>query len=344
MTPPAVLCAHLHKKFTTKGVVEDLSFTVAEGEILTLVGPSGCGKTTTLRLIAGFEELDDGRILIAQQEVAAPGRHLPPEKRRTGIVFQDYAIFPHLSVAENIAFGLPRRERPARVAEMLSFVGLDGMGARAPHALSGGQQQRVALARALAPRPVVLLLDEPFSNLDGALRQAMRAEVRQLLKKSGATAIFVTHDQEEALFMGDRIAVMNAGHLQQIGGPEEVFHRPRNRFVAEFIGQADFLPGVVSPDGIETALGLLAQESPYSPGTAVEVVVRADDVQIEPAPEGNGRIRDRQFLGIAFIYTIVLTDGTLLRSWQPHERMLAARAPVQVSLTAALAYPHYPRN
>ena len=344
MTASVVLCQHLHKQFSRKGVVEDVSFSVAEGEILALVGPSGCGKTTTLRLIAGFEELDSGRIQIDREEVAAPGRHLPPEKRRAGIVFQDYAIFPHLSVAENIGFGLPRRERQARVAEMLRFVGLDELGARMPHTLSGGQQQRVALARALAPKPVVLLLDEPFSNLDAALRGNMRTEVRGLLRASGTTAIFVTHDQEEALYMGDRIAVMQDGRLVQIDTPERVFHQPRNRFVAEFMGQADFLPGTVTAGGIETPLGVIAQASPYPAGTAVEIVVRADDVLLAEAEGGNGRIIDRQFIGIAFIYTIALTDGIRLRCWQPHEQALETGATVHVSLAPTPTLPHYPRD
>lgn len=314
-----VICRNLTKSFGNLTVVDDVSFSVARGQILALLGPSGCGKTTTLRLIAGFEQLDDGVILIDGEEVANGRFHLPPEKRRAGMVFQDYAIFPHLSVADNVGFGLPRgKGRPARVAEMLEFVGLADLGGRMPHELSGGQQQRVALARALAPEPAVLLLDEPFSNLDAALRTSVRQEVRELLKKSGTTAVFVTHDQEEALFIGDLVAVMNGGRLEQVGLAETVYHAPRSRFVAEFLGQTDFLPGVATAEGIESPLGFMPLEHHLSPGTAVELVVRPDDVKLEEAPDGASRILSRQFQGIAYLYRVVLPDGSVVQSWQSH--------------------------
>ncbi len=314
----AVSCQHLHKTFDKQPIVKDVSFTVAPGQILALLGPSGCGKTTTLRLIAGFEKLDQGRIEIAGTVVADGKLDVPPEKRRAGIVFQDYAIFPHLSVADNVGFGLPRRERVDRVAEMLDFVGLGGLEARMPHELSGGQQQRVALARALAPNPVVLLLDEPFSNLDAALREEMRSEVRGLLKASGTTAVFVTHDQEEALFMGDEVAVMNAGRIEQLGTPEQIFHQPQTRFVADFLGNTDFVAGRVTEQGIETPLGLLPQTVDLPTGTAVSIASRPDDVDIDVVDAGNGRITSRQFIGIAFIYEVTLNDGTKVHSWQSH--------------------------
>ncbi|MFO7680427.1 MAG: ABC transporter ATP-binding protein, partial [Chloroflexota bacterium] len=278
---PAVVCRNLVKSFGNLLVVDDVSLSVPTGKILALLGPSGCGKTTTLRLIAGFEQLDGGSIWIDGQEVANGRFHLPPEKRRAGMVFQDYAIFPHLSVAANVGFGLPKgKEQQPRVAEMLAFVGLAGLGERMPHELSGGQQQRVALARALSPRPAVLLLDEPFSNLDAALRHSVRQEVKDLLKASGATAVFVTHDQEEALFLGDEVAVMNAGRLEQIDTPENLFHQPRTRFVAQFLGHSDFIPGAAAAGGVETPLGFQAQESGLAPGTAVSVMVRPDDVKL----------------------------------------------------------------
>ena len=338
-----VTCRNLYKTFDSQPVVQDVSLTVPPGGILVLLGPSGCGKTTTLRLIAGFEKLDDGRIEIDDQLVADSSRHVPPEKRRVGIVFQDYAIFPHLSLAQNVGFGL-KRGQSDRVTEMLDFVGLGGLGERMPHQLSGGQQQRVALARALAPQPVVLLLDEPFSNLDAALRVEMRQEVRQLLKASGTTAVFVTHDQEEALFMGDQVGVMNAGRLEQVGTPEAIFHQPRTRFVAEFLGQTDFLPGEVTDQGVQTPLGLLPQTLPLANGTAVEVAVRPDDLLLQPDDAGNGRIVSRQFVGIAFVYGVRLDDGTLIHSWQPHENSLVEGTAVIVQFATPHELPCFHQN
>jgi iron(III) transport system ATP-binding protein len=338
-----VTCRNLYKTFDGQPVVENVSLSVAPGAILVLLGPSGCGKTTTLRLIAGFEQLESGRIEINNQLVADGSRHVPPEKRRIGIVFQDYAIFPHLSLAQNIGFGL-KRGQSDRVEEMLNFVGLYGLGERMPHQLSGGQQQRVALARALAPQPVVLLLDEPFSNLDAALRVEMRQEVRSLLKASGTTAVFVTHDQEEALFMGDQVGVMNAGRLEQVGMPEAIFHRPRTRFVAEFLGQTDFLPGEVTEQGVQTPLGTLPQLLPLASGTAVEVAVRPDDLWVQPDDAGNGRIVSRQFVGIAFVYGVRLDDGTLVHSWQPHENSLAEGTAVTVQFATPHDLPCFHQN
>ncbi len=338
-----VTCLHLHKSFDNLPVVNDVSLSVAQGEILVLLGPSGCGKTTTLRLIAGFEKLDDGRIDINNQLMADDSTHVPPEKRRVGIVFQDYAIFPHLSLAQNVGFGL-KRGQSERVAEMLNFVGLGGLGERMPHQLSGGQQQRVALARALAPQPVVLLLDEPFSNLDAALRVEMRQEVRRLLKASGTTAVFVTHDQEEALFMGDLVGVMHGGRLEQVGTPEAIFHQPRTRFVAEFLGQTDFLPGTVTDQGVQTPLGFLPQNLSLPSGTAVDIAVRPDDLRLTPDEGGNGRIVSRRFVGIAFVYEVRLDDGTLIHSWQPHENSLAEGTAVSVQFATPHALPCFHQN
>ena len=338
-----VTCRNLHKSFEGQPVVQDVSLSVSPGSILVLLGPSGCGKTTTLRLIAGFEQLDYGRIEIDNQLVADGNLHTPPEKRRTGIVFQDYAIFPHLNLAQNVGFGL-KRGQSARVDEMLEFVGLPGLGQRMPHQLSGGQQQRVALARALAPQPVVLLLDEPFSNLDAALRVEMRQEVRRLLKASGTTAVFVTHDQEEALFMGDQVGVMNAGRLEQVGTPETIFHQPRTRFVAEFLGQTDFLPGEVTSQGVQTPLGILPQTLPLANGTQIEVAVRPDDLRLAPDDVGNGHIISRQFVGIAFVYGVRLQDGTLIHSWQPHENNLAEGTAVSVQFATPHALPCFHQN
>ncbi|MFT5196116.1 MAG: iron(III) transport system ATP-binding protein [Cellvibrionaceae bacterium] len=342
MSETALLCEDISKSFTTdQPVVCNLNLQVNQGQILALLGPSGCGKTTTLRLMAGFETPDKGRIEIAGQEVArVNGRKsyfLPPEKRRIGMVFQDYAIFPHLSVWENIAFGIRRSPTVKdRVAEMLSFVGLDGLGNRMPADLSGGQQQRVALARALAPEPAILLMDEPFSNLDAALRKQVRYEVRSLLRKSGTTAIFVTHDQEEALFLGDHVAVMNQGHIEQVGPPEVIFHLPRTRFVANFIGQADFIPGKVADSGLITAMGLVPQQVNAPIGSHIDVAIRADDITFKEAEanSGNGRIVSSQFIGMHYIYEIELGDGSRVHTIQPHINRIAEGTRVQARFVA----------
>lgn len=333
MSEKTVVCRELKKAFTEQAVVQDVSFELDAGRILALLGPSGCGKTTTLRLIAGFERLDGGRVEIAGQLVASARLHLPPEKRRIGMVFQDYAIFPHLNVADNVSFGLGRgKEAKTRTAEMLEMVGLRGMGEQMPHELSGGQQQRVALARALAPDPVILLLDEPFSNLDTSLRAQVRQEVRELLKENGTTAVFVTHDQEEALFLGDRIALMNQGKLEQVGTPEQIYHQPQTRFAARFMGQTDFVPGQVQKRGVNTPLGLLPQALDLPAGANVEVAVRPDDVDLvaeggsdggDGSMGGAGIIETRQFMGIAYVYQIRLMDGSRVHSWQPHTLNLA---------------------
>ncbi len=319
MVRPTVTARALNKSYGSLPVVRDVTFNLHSGQILVLLGPSGCGKTTTLRLLAGFETLDKGLINIDGNTVADGSRHLPPEKRRVGMVFQDYAIFPHLNVAQNIGFGLSRSaDKSLRVEKMLSFVGLEGLGERMPHELSGGQQQRVALARALAPEPSVMLLDEPFSNLDAALRAEVRHEVKALLRRSATTAVFVTHDQEEALFFGDEIAVMKNGSLEQIGTAEEIFHRPKTRFVAEFVGRTDILPGHVVGQEIETPLGRIPLNKSLPEAASVDVAVRPDDVKLEAGPGGEARILSRQFQGIAYMYLVRLADGSVVHSWQSH--------------------------
>jgi len=316
----ALRCRGLSKHFDALPVVRGVSLSVAAGDILALVGPSGCGKTTLLRLIAGFERADAGTIEIDGQTVADEGRHLPPELRRVGMVFQDYAIFPHLSVGQNVGFALGKsRAAGARVAELLAFVGLPGREARMPHELSGGEQQRIALARALSTEPAALLLDEPFSNLDAARRAEVRAEVRALLKAGGVTAVFVTHDQEEALFLGDQVGVMRDGQLEQVDTPEGIFHRPQTRFVAEFLGQTSFVPGRAAADGIQTPLGLIARPVALPVGAAVEVAARPDDVDFAPAADGSARVLSRQFTGMAYVYRLRLDDGSVVHSLQPHE-------------------------
>jgi iron(III) transport system ATP-binding protein len=318
--------------------VHGLTLDVAEGEILTLLGPSGSGKTTVLRLVAGFERPDDGTIHIMGRPVAGGGTWVPPEARGIGMVFQDYALFPHLTAAENVAFGLHcvlAAERGPRTDEVLHLVGMEGFAARYPHELSGGQQQRIALARALAPRPFAVLLDEPFSNLDADLRGQLRAEVRAILKATRTSAVFVTHDQEEALLLSDRVAVMNQGRPEQVDTPEAIFHAPRTRFVAGFFGHADFLPARIISEGLETEAGILAQRMSLNgagPGGDVEVLVRPDDLDVVAMPDGAATIVDRHFVGAEIIYRVQLPSGRVLRARQPHTARLEPGARVSVRL------------
>ena len=313
----------------TKGFARDrppatdrLSFTLESGRILALLGPSGCGKTTTLRLIAGFETPDEGRIAIAGQTVAdaARGIHVAPEVRGVGVVFQDYALFPHLTVGQNVGFGLERAsrsDRRARVAQILGLVGLTEFIERYPHELSGGQQQRVAVARALAPAPALILLDEPFSNLDTDLRSQMRDEIEKILRATGTTAIFVTHDQEEAFTIADQVGVLDHGRLEQLGSPETIYHNPSTPFVAEFVGAADFLPGVVTAEGVATEVGLFGGVDGHAPGQRVRVMIRPDDVTFVPDETGDAVIVRRYFRGSETLYCLGLPSGHRVHSSQP---------------------------
>jgi iron(III) transport system ATP-binding protein len=299
-----------------------LSFTVESGRILALLGPSGCGKTTTLRLIAGFEMPDQGRIAIAGRTVADAERGISvePEARGVGIVFQDYALFPHLTTAQNVGFGLERasrEERRGRVARVLDLVDLTDFANRYPHELSGGQQQRVAVARALAPAPSLILLDEPFSNLDADLRAQMRDEVEKILRATGTTAILVTHDQEEAFVFADQVGVLHEGRLAQIGTPEVIYHKPATPFVAEFVGAADFLPGVVTAEGVVTEIGVFANPNGRPAGTRVSVMIRPDDVTFVPDPAGDAVIVRRYFRGSENLYCLGLPSGLRVQSSQP---------------------------
>jgi iron(III) transport system ATP-binding protein len=315
--------SHVTKRYGAGGppAVDDLSFAVEQGQILALLGPSGCGKTTTLRLIAGFETPDAGRIAIGGRVVSEGGHPgVPPEERGVGVVFQDYALFPHLTVAGNVAFGLrgrPRAERDRRVAEILDLVGLADLHRRYPHELSGGQQQRVATARALAPAPAVLLLDEPFSNLDADLRAQMRDEVEKLLRATGTTAIFVTHDQEEAFTIADQVGVLHRGRLEQVAPPETIYHHPATRFVAQFVGAADFLAGVVTARGIVTEIGVFANDDGRATGERVHVMIRPDDVTFAPSEGGAARIVRRYFRGSETLYCLELPSGARVHSSQP---------------------------
>jgi iron(III) transport system ATP-binding protein len=302
--------------------VDALDLDVVPGELLALLGPSGCGKTTALRLVAGFERPDAGRIELAGVEVAGT-RFVPPERRRVGVVFQDFALFPHLTVAANLGYGIPRDRdrRRARVAEMLALIGLDDAADRYPHELSGGQQQRVALGRALAPEPALVLLDEPFSNLDAALRVRVRAEVRSILVAAGATAVFVTHDQEEALSLADRIAVMRDGRLLQVDTPGDLYARPVDPFVAAFVGDADVLTGTFDGDVIATALGELVPAPGARPGP-VAVVLRPEQVRVWLDGAGMGAVARVEYFGHDQLVEVDLPGGQRVRSRLGSTRVL----------------------
>ncbi len=319
---PLLEISGVSKNFGPVAAVDGVSLSVGRGELFALLGPSGCGKTTTLRLIAGLETPDEGTITIAGRVVADARRGLsvPPEERGVGVVFQDYALFPHLTVADNVGFGLagrPREERRARVRTVLDLVGLTDLADRYPHELSGGQQQRVAVARALAPAPAVVLLDEPFSNLDADLRAQMRDEVEKVLRSTGTTAIFVTHDQEEAFTIADRVGVLNAGRLEQLDAPETIYHQPATPFVAEFVGAADFIPGLVTSEGIVTELGVFSNLEGHEPGDKVRVMIRPDDVTFVPAADGEAVIVRRYFRGSENLYCLALPSGHRVHSSQP---------------------------
>ena len=311
LTPrvPALSLAGIVKRFGAVAAVDGVDLEVATGELLALLGPSGCGKTTTLRLAAGFEHPDAGTVTLGGEVVAGPERFVAPERRRIGVVFQDYALFPHLSVAGNVGYGVrDRTRRPSRVAEMLDLVGLADKARRRPHELSGGEQQRVAIARALAPDPAIVLLDEPFSNLDAALRVRVRDEVRDILTAAGATAVFVTHDQEEALSLADRVAVMSSGRLLQVGAPNELYEQPADRFVAMFVGDADLLPGEFDGTRVTTALGahLPTRALPHGP---VGVVLRPECLRLRLDGSGPGAIRRITYFGHDQVLEVALLDG-----------------------------------
>ncbi len=317
---------HIHDiscGYDDQTVLDGLSLQVHEGQICCLLGPSGCGKTTALRAIAGFEPVSQGEILLHGQCISRPGLTLPPESRRLGMVFQDYALFPHLSVADNVAFGLrdrSRREGRRTASALLELVGLSGYEDRFPHELSGGQQQRVAVARALAPKPRLLLLDEPFSNLDVELRERLALDIRDVLKQQGTAAIFVTHDQHEAFLMGERVGVMNQGRLLQWDTPFDLYHEPVDRFVADFIGQGRFLPGVLTdPERVQTELGELRGNIAYNlpRGREVEVLLRPDDVAIGEGAGPIGEITAKAFKGAETLYTLRLPDGAEVLSLAP---------------------------
>jgi iron(III) transport system ATP-binding protein len=319
-------------------VVRGLAFSLAHGAIGCLLGPSGCGKTTVLRCIAGFEPVQEGVIRIAGHVVSAPSYTVAPEQRRVGMVFQDYALFPHLDVAGNIGFGL-RGERDARVRELAALVGLSGELGKYPHEISGGQQQRVALARALAPRPELLLLDEPFSNLDVDLRERLSHELRDIIKASGATAILVTHDQHEAFAMADEIGILHEGRIQQWDSAYNLYHRPANRFVADFVGQGVFLPAKARGSGqLEIELGLLQGDGNGKEN--LEVLLRPDDVVHDDAAATQAEVVHKAFRGAEILYTLRLASGRKVLALVPshHNHALGERIGIRLDVDHVVAF------
>jgi len=344
---PLLKVENIRAGYGQETVVDALSFHINRGEIVSLLGPSGCGKTTALRAIAGFEPISDGQILIAGNLASAPGVTIPPEQRSIGMVFQDYALFPHLTISENIAFGLkkmPAVDRKVQVEHLLDATGLRQMGDRYPHELSGGQQQRVALARALAPRPTLLLMDEPFSNLDIELRERLSTEVRDLLKAEGISGILVTHDQHEAFAVSDKVGVMRDGQILQWDTPYNLYHEPDNRFVADFIGQGRFIPGIVrSPETFETELGLLRGNRccTQATGEKVEILIRPDDLVPDEQGEIEAEVKDKAFKGAEILYTLELPTGTRLLSLFPshHDHHLGDTVRVRMEAEHLICFP-----
>jgi len=314
--------------------VNNVSLRLHEGNILALVGPSGCGKTTLLRIIGGFEFPQTGEVQIGEQKVCSPQAWIPPEKRDIGIVFQDYALFPHLTVEENVAFGLKNSNKnqvKQRVSEVLSLVGLKTFEKRYPYELSGGQQQRVALARALAPKPKLMLLDEPLSNLDIQVRLLLREEIRDILKLAGTSAVFITHDQEEALAIADVVGVMCQGHLEQIGTPEEIYSHPASRFVAEFVTQANFLPARRQDNGWETEIGCFEIQGNHYHDTG-EVMIRQEDCTLQPDTDSPLKITKRRFLGREYRYCLETPSGREIHARTMTDTILPEGAFVKISI------------
>ena len=333
--------------YDQRQILSNLSFRVEKGMIVCLLGASGCGKTTVLRCIAGFEPVTTGEILFSGHVLSRTGLTTPPEKRRIGMVFQDYALFPHLTVARNIAFGLhdiSEGERAARVAELLATVGLDPVRNRYPHELSGGQQQRVALARALAPRPDLMLLDEPFSNLDVDMRERLSLEVRDILKQQNTTAVLVTHDQHEAFNIADEIGIMSGGSIEQWDTPYQLYHEPASRFVADFIGQGVFLPGtVLGGNRVKVELGILegqlARNLPQ--GAVVDVLLRPDDILHDDASMLQAQVLHKAFRGAEFLYTLQLPGGGRVMSLVPshHDHAIGEKIGIRLEIDHLVAFP-----
>ncbi len=344
---PVLDVKHIECRYRNHTAVHDVSLHINDGDLLCLLGPSGCGKTTVLRAIAGFEPVVQGEIRLRDELVSSARYTKPPEKRRIGMVFQDYALFPHLNVFDNVAFGLrdlSREDRNKRVREVLNIVDLGDYAERYTHELSGGQQQRVALARALAPKPDLILMDEPFSNLDVEMREYLSQEVRRILKSQGATGVLVTHDQLEAFAVGDQIGVMNNGEIVQRDTAYNLYHSPDNFFVADFIGQGVFLDGtLLAPDKIETAVGLVSGDRAYDwpRGSKVKLLLRPDDI-VPDDDDGNlmAEIRHKAFKGAEILYTLRLASGIDVLSLFPshHNHEIGERVCVKLAADHMVAF------
>lgn len=310
-------------RYDDKVIISDLSLSIAKGEIASFLGPSGCGKTTVLRAIAGFEPVYDGSITLGDTLLSSPHHQLAPEKRNLGMVFQDYALFPHLNLYNNIGFGLDKLDKKQRrnhCDELLELVGLKGYGQRFPHELSGGQQQRVALARAIAPKPRMILMDEPFSNLDVELRRRLATDVRNILKQQEISAILVTHDQEEAFAVADQVGILQDQKLQQWDTPFNLYHEPANRFIANFIGQGRFIRGnALSPTQIQTELGLIEGNRAYklAANAPVDVLLRPDDIVQDMQSDLRATVVNKTFVGAATLYELQLSTGTSVQGYFP---------------------------
>jgi iron(III) transport system ATP-binding protein len=354
LAPPVLELDRIRSAYGKQVVIDTLSLTLVRGHIACLLGPSGCGKTTVLRTIAGFEPVLAGEIRINGHVSSRLGFTQPPEKRRIGMVFQDYALFPHLTVAANVAFGLgatAREQRATRVQEMLEVVGLADSGQKHPHQLSGGQQQRVALARALAPKPELLLLDEPFSNLDVDLRERLSQEVRAILKEQNATAIMVTHDQHEAFAMADEIGVMNQGRIEQWDSAYNLYHRPATRFVADFVGQGVFMSGAMAtPHEISVEMGVLESRQPLPcwPENGnngheflVDVLIRPDDILHDDASPVQAEVLHKAFRGAEILYTLRLASGGKVLSLVPshHNHAIGEKIGIRIEVDHVVAFP-----
>jgi iron(III) transport system ATP-binding protein len=351
--PPVVELRGVAHAYGSSVIVRDVSFALERGAIGCVLGPSGCGKTTLLRGIAGFEPVHAGEILLSGSVVSRPGWTLPPERRRIGMVFQDYALFPHLTIGDNIRFGLremPAAERDARLRELGALVGLAAALDQYPHEVSGGQQQRAALARALAPRPELLLLDEPFSSLDTDLRERLSLELREIIKATGATAVLVTHDQHEAFAIADEIGILHEGRIQQWDTAYNVYHRPANRFVADFVGQGVFLPAkVLNPSHVEIELGVLEGSIPHScqqgcdvcgRGCRAEVLLRPDDVIHDDASATLAEVVHKAFRGAEILYTLKLDSGRKVLALVPshHNHALGERIGIRLDVDHVVAF------
>lgn len=336
MTDPVISIDAVSLSFGETVALDQFTLDVPHGSLLALVGPSGCGKTTALRVIAGFEQPDAGTVRIRDAIVTGDGHNVPPEKRNVGMVFQDYALFPHVSVAENVGYGVRGSDRGQTVGDVLGLVGLQEHGQRFPHELSGGEQQRVALARALAPAPDVVLLDEPFSNLDAPQRERMRRELRRILKSAGATAVFVTHDQAEALAIADVIAVMSDGRIVQTGSPDDVYAEPVSPWVARFLGDAILLGGTVEDGAVSTVLGSIDSGLPN--GSLAEVMIRPEWISPKVSADGSGRVIDREFYGHDQLVEIELPGGDTVEALVPTANRIQVGDRVDVEVVDAIVY------